>query len=262
MPHSFVVYIDESGDDGLVKFRKPGGDGGSSNWLAITACVVRASRDLDVVAWRDEILSGLPVTKRRDIHFKNMNHSQRTMAAKILSSKQLRLSHVISDKSTIPDGIYREKDQLYFYLTRHLIERVSWLCRDLRPKVPEGDGRAKIVFSRRGKMSYSAFRDYLSRLKIGNDTSVHWPVIDIEGIEAQDHSRRAGLQLADIGASSFAAALEMDKYGNCEPRYAEILKSKVYHRRGNYLSYGLKLLPSLDQLDLTQEQLRLIQIFK
>ena len=262
MSHSYIAYVDESGDDGLDKFREPGADGGASVWLAITACIIRASRDLGAVGWRDEIASNLPNKKSRDIHFQNMNHSQRMMAAKSLSDKQLRLTHVISNKTTIPEGVYREKNQLYFYLTRYLIERLSWLCRDLRPRVPEGDGRVKIVFSRRGKMSYGDFRDYLERLKAGDETTVHWPVIDIEGVEAQDHSRRAGLQLADIGASAFAAGLEMDKYGNCEPRYAEILKPKVYQRNGNYLSYGLKLVPGLDRLELSREQSRLIHIYR
>jgi len=212
MSHSYIAYIDESGDDGLAKFREPGAEGGASTWLAITACVVRASRDLEVVHWRDEIVNNLPNRKKRNIHFQTMNHSQRIMATQVVAGKQLRLSHVISNKTTIREGTYREKNQLYFYLARYLIERLSWLCRDMRPQVPEGGGRVKIVFSRRGKMSYGDFRDYLDRLKGGiMDTSVHWPVIDIEGIEAQDHSRRAGLQLADVGASAFAAGLEPDK---------------------------------------------------
>lgn len=262
MKHSYVAYIDESGDDGLAKFRQLGVDGGASIWLFITACIIRASRDLEAVRWRDEITSKLPKQNKRNLHFQKMTHSQRIMAAKTLARKQLMLSHVISNKTTIPPGTYREKNQLYFYLTRYLIERVSWLCRDLRPRVPEGNGRVKIIFSRRGKMSYGDFRDYLERLRARDDTTIHWPVIDIEGIEAQDHSRWAGLQLADIGASAFAAALEVDKYGNCEPRYAETLKPRVYQRKGNYLSYGLKLVPSLDQLQLSREQSRLIQIYK
>ena len=262
MSHSYIAYVDESGDDGLVKFREPGADGGSSTWLTISACIIRASRDLDAVKWRDEIGAGLPNRQRRDIHFQNMNHSQRTMAAQVLATKQLRLLHVISNKPTIPDGTYNEKNRLYFYLTRYLIERISWFCRDMRPNVPEGDGRVKIVFSRRGKMSYGDFRDYLTRLRDHVETTIHWPVIDIDGIDAQDHSRIAGLQLADVGASAYSAALEPDKYGNCESRYAEILKPLVYNRNANYLSYGLKLVPDLNQLALTQEQARFIRLFK
>lgn len=261
MSHSFVAYIDESGDDGIGKFRQPGAEGGASVWLIISACIVRASRDLEAVAWRDEIVTKMGGQKRR-VHFHEMTHGQRTMACQVLAQKPIRLAHIVSNKQTIPEGVYREKNQLYCYLTRYLIERISWMCRDFRPQVPEGDGRVKIVFSRRGKMSYEDFRAYLMRLKTQEETTVHWPVIDVDGIEAVDHSRRAGLQLADIGCSAFAAGLEMDKYGNCESRYGESLKSVVYNRRGNFLSYGLKLVPSLDKMQLSPEQTRLIASYQ
>lgn len=57
MSHSYIAYIDESGDDGLDKFREPGAEGGASVWLAVTACIKRASIDLEAVGWRDEIVS-------------------------------------------------------------------------------------------------------------------------------------------------------------------------------------------------------------
>jgi hypothetical protein len=263
MVHSYIAYIDESGDDGLDKFRQIGISGGASIWLNISASVVRASRDLEVVRWRDEIVLATSKTNKKDVHFKDMNHSQRVASTKILAEKQFRLIHVVSNKPSIPKGVYVDRNQLYFYMCRYLIERISWLCRDLRPRVPEGDGRVKVVFSRRGKMSYEDFRKYLLHLKNGHEeTSVHWPVIDIDGIDAQDHSRRAGLQIADIGASAFSAGLEMDKYGNCESRYAEALRHLVYNRNDNYFSYGLKIVPDLKHLTLNQEQQRLIGLFK
>jgi hypothetical protein len=262
MTHSYIAYIDESGDDGLVKFREPGADGGSSRWLAISACLIRQSRDLEAVAWRDEITDKLPNKRQRYLHFQQLSHSQKMMAAKVLAKKPVKTITVISNKTMIPSGIYSGKNQLYFYLTRYLIERISWLCRDLRHSVPEGDGRVKIIFSRRGNMSYADFRAYLERLKSSSDNTIYWPVIDIGGIDAQDHSRRAGLQLADIVASSFAAGLELDKYSNCESRYAEILKPTVYERNGNYLSYGMKIIPHPDNMALHEEQLELIHLFK
>jgi hypothetical protein len=91
--------------------------------------------------------------------------------------------------------------------------------------------------------------------------SIHWPVIDIDRIEALDHSRRAGLQLADVIASSFAAGVETDKYGNCEPRYAEILRRTAYCRNNNYLSYGVKLVPRLEDAAMSEEQMRFIALF-
>ena len=160
--------------------------------------------------------------------------------------------------------MYVEKNQLYFYMTRYLIERLSWLCRDLRPSVPEGDGRVAITFSRRGGMSYDDFRNYLRKLKAdtSGDVRIHWPVIDIDAVDAQDHSRNASLQLVDAIASSFAAGVEPDRYGNCEPRYAELLKPVTYHRGSNYLSYGVKIVPKHEDCSLNQQQMNFIEIFK
>lgn len=186
------------------------------------------------------------------------------MAAQRLATKPIRAVSIVANKQVVLPGIYNEKNQFYFYMTRYLIERISWLCRDMRPHVPEGDGRVKIVFSRRGGMSYPDFREYLLRLKRSADEEIkiHWPVIDIDAIDAKDHSTSASLQLADTIASSFASAFEPDTYGNCEPRYAEALKRIVYERHGNYLSYGLKLVPRIEDMQLTNDQRRCIDMFR
>lgn len=263
MTHTYLAFIDESGDDGLEKFREPGNKGGSSNWLVVSACLFRQIHTLDAVRWRDEISSKMVDRKKRELHFTNLNHSQKVVAAQTIASKPLRAMSVLAAKRPIPKGIYNEKNQLYFYMTRYLIERLSWLCRDMRPRAPEGDGRVAITFSRRGGMSYDAFRDYLRRLKASGDqeVNIHWPVIDIDGVDAKDHSSSASLQLADAVASSFAAAVEPNIYGNCELRYAEILKPITYQRRGNFLSYGVKAVPPPRDCGLSEEQWNFIELF-
>lgn len=264
MTHSFLAYIDESGDDGIGKYRGPGGKGGSTKWLVISACILRQSYDLDAVQWRDEISALMPAKKRSDIHFSSMKHGQCVAAVQSLAARPIRAISILSNKTTIPDGVYTNKNQLYFYLTRYLIERISWFCRDMRPRVPHGDGRVKITFSRRGGMSYPQFREYLERLKATKDadTRIYWPVIDIKGIDARDHSTHAGLQLIDVIASAFAAGVEPDGFDNCECRYAEILKQVVYERGGNYLSYGVKFVPHPDEMDLTAQQKQMVRLFE
>ncbi|AXO16608.1 DUF3800 domain-containing protein [Thalassospira indica] len=261
MSHSYVAYIDESGDDGFKRFRQPGDRGGSSKWLVISACVMRRAYSLDAVGWRDEITARMPERKSREVHFANLGHGQKLVAAQTLADKPLRALNVIAAKEPIPENVYTEKNQLYFYMTRYLIERISWLCREHRRHVKEGDGRVAITFSRRGGMSYDSFRDYLRTLKQQN-TQIHWPVIDIDAVDALDHSKNAGLQLADIIASSFASGFEPDRYGNCERRYAETLKPVTYNRRGNYLSYGVKIVPNHEECNLDAQQTQMINLWK
>lgn len=263
MSHSFNVYIDESGDDGMANFRQVGAGGGASHWLAVGACIVRASRDLELVALRDQIKNECrPNSHKRDIHFKDFNHNQKRRACQLIAGQPLRFSCVLGLKNTPNADKFVQKNQLYFYLTRFLIERVSWLCRDKRPSVPEGNGMARIIFSRRGGLSYDGFKVYLEHLKNNHETQIHWPVIDIDAVDAQDHSRLAALQIADCGVSAIAAALEPDLYGNVEYSYLHEIANNIHHRGGNYLSYGIKTLPALEQANLTQQQALGFQRFR
>ncbi|MDD1532010.1 MULTISPECIES: DUF3800 domain-containing protein [unclassified Bradyrhizobium] len=265
MSHTYVAYIDESGDDGLNRpFRELGNSGGSSKWLVISACLFRKTHSLDAVRWRDEISSKMPERNSRLLHFAKLNHGQKLAAVQTIASKPLRAISVLAAKEPIPENIYTEKNQLYFYMTRYLIERLSWLCRDHRPNAPEGDGRVAITFSRRGGMQYDSFREYLEKLKTdkSGEVRIHWPVIDIDAVTAADHSRNASLQLADAVASAFAAGFEPDRYGNCEPRYAETLKPVTYNRHKNYLSYGVKIVPSYESCNLDPQQLKMVEIWK
>ena len=123
-------------------------------------------------------------------------------------------------------------------------------------------GSDNILSSRRYVVQ--RFQGYLHRLESSDDKDIqiHWSVIDIDAVDAKDHSTSASLQLADATASAFAAGVEPNHYGNCEPRYAEILKPITYERRGNYLSYGVKVVPKPEDCGLTDEQGRFIALFE
>lgn len=99
-------------------------------------------------------------------------------------------------------------------------------------------------------MNYEDFQVYLTRLRNVDDPAIqiHWPVVDIEGVEAVDHGQRYGLQLADLAVSGLRAALELDLYGNIEPRFAEMMRRRVYSRNDRYLGYGAKLVPLADRI--------------
>lgn len=264
MGHSFIAYIDESGDDGFGNYREIGGRGGSSRWLGITAFLIRTSREFETVSWRDEILARMPERQTRELHFAKLNHSQRIVACQAIASKPIRLVSVLANKERLHAERFDEKNYLYFYVTRYLVERLSWLCRDYRRDVPEGDGRLAITFSRRGGMSYDGFRTYLRTLRDVGDESVriHWPVIDIDAVDAADHAKRAGLQLADTAASAFTAGVEPDRYGNCEPRYSEILRPVTYRHRGAYWGYGVKFMPPPEDALLTADQMKMLDLWR
>jgi hypothetical protein len=260
--HSFVAYIDESGDDGLGNFRSPGTQG-STHWFTISCCVVRRKNDLRLVEFRDEILNSFRSSKKREIHFRNLNHEQKVFTCSKMAKMPIVSVSVMNNKTSISEEAkqkFSDKSLFYWYTMRYIIERVSWLCDEAEKKDGEGDGTVKLIFSNRGGLKYGEFQDYLRILK-RQSTEIRWKSINIDSIEVYHHAARAGLQFADCVASAFSAAVEPNFYGLLEPRYAEILTSKIYCRKGNYLSYGLKVLPNLTS-GLTKEQIDFFERYK
>ena len=102
MSHTYLAFIDESGDDGLSgPFRQPGHDGGSSRWLVISACLFRATHTLDAVRWRNEITGLMPEKKSRDLHFAKMNHGQKLATVHAIATKPVRAISVIASKESL-----------------------------------------------------------------------------------------------------------------------------------------------------------------
>lgn len=249
MTSSYQVFIDESGDEGF-KFLPD--ERGSSRWFVLSATIFRTSNNLAPVNATKEIKQVLKKDVKAVLHFRDLKHEQRIACVSTLAKHSFRTVSVVSYKPDIsdPEKYQANKYLLYRYLTRILLERVSWLCRD-NVKPGEGDGSAELIFSDRSAMSYEDIRSYINLLKSQSATQniqIHWPAINPDKIRAVQHAKLAGLQVADIVASSIFFALHFNPYGYAEPRYAEILKSHAYKHRGARLGYGLKFLSSFEAL--------------
>lgn len=239
MSASFVVYIDESGDEGF----KFSGDAVSSSWFVLSAAVFRKEYERDAVLavreTRDLLKRG---SSPSPLHFTDLKHEQRVAYLNRIMQARMWCVSVLVHKPSIYDqaSFQSDRHRLYRYIVRYLTERVSWLCRD-HARRGIGDGTAEIVFSHRRGMSYDDIRKYLQLLE-SRDTTIHWPAIDHRKISAVAHGNRMGLQIADAVASSFFKALE-PKYGFTESRYVEILKPTIWRREGNCRNYGVKIWP-------------------
>ncbi len=238
----FYVYIDESGDEGFV-FTGP--NQGSSHWFVISAVVTRAEDDHATVRLVDQVRAELKRGAREALHFRKLKHEHRLPFVAKIAATHLRTISVLVHKPSIqePEKFTAEPHLLYRYATRHLLERVSWLCRDSR-KDPAHS--AKVVFSNRSCMSYDELRRYLATLK--DKTSelgvrIDWTVIDPDKVEARTHDAYMGLQIADAVASSWYYGLQPSPHGFVEPRYAQMLRPVVYRHQQQYLGYGLKFWP-------------------
>lgn len=241
---SFRVYIDESGDEGFV-FNPDGS--GSSRWLVLSAVVVRKKNDLSLVRMLENVRVLLGKAPKKELHFRDLKHEQRVPYVKQIAAAQVKTVSVLIHKPSLrdPEKFQSEKFLLYRYASRYLLERVSWLCRD-KHNPEEGLGRADIIFSNRSIMSYESLTDYLETLKAKSDpldVRIDWNVIDPRKVSAVDHTKLAGLQIADAVASSFFYAVNLNRYGEIEDKYAKFLLPQCYRHKSAVLGYGLKFWP-------------------
>ncbi|MDD5673928.1 MAG: DUF3800 domain-containing protein [Chitinivibrionales bacterium] len=248
MNSSFRVYIDESGDEGFVF--KPDGSG-SSRWMVMSAAVIRKENDLQGVRCLEKVRQILGKQPKQQLHFSDLTHEQRVAYINEITTLPIRTVSILVYKPCIrePEKFQSEKFLLYRYVTRYLLERVSWLCRDHRT-AGSGDGTADLIFSNRSIMSYSELRVYLDHLKDHSDSlkvTVDWNIIHSQKVRAVDHSQLAGLQIADAVASGFFYAINKNRYGNVEDRYARELGKTLYRHKSKAEGYGLKFWP--DDMD-------------
>lgn len=242
--HSFRVYVDESGEEGFV-FNADGT--GSSRWLVLSAVVVRTMKDSEIPRLMEKVRQTLGRAPKQPLHFCRLNHQQRLPWLREIAAAPLKTVSVLTCKPAIdePEKFQTQKHLLYRYACRFLLERVSWLCRDNRRK-DEGDGQAEIIFSNRSQMSYDELRNYLRHLKHKSDemdVRIDWSVINPKLVSAVAHEQLAGLQVADAVASGLFAAVNLNKYGDVEDKYAKILWPTFYRHKATFLGYGLKFWP-------------------
>jgi len=246
MPASFIACVDESGDEGFV-FNADGS--GSSRWFVLSAAVIRQTNDLDMVKCLKEVRTVLQKAPKTPLHFVDLKHEQRVPYIRRVGELPLRTVSVLIYKPLIrePEKFQNTKYLLYRYATRLLLERVSWLCREQR--LPgEGDGFCEVIFSNRSNMSYEEIRDYLRLLLQQSEANpqqvqIDRTVIAPERIRAVEHSKLAGLQVADVVASGLHFALKVNRYGETETGYLPHLKKTLYRHKGEAMGYGLKVWP-------------------
>ena len=104
-------------------------------------------------------------------------------------------------------------------------------------------------------------KDYLILMRDGLEVvrpvrSINWTVLDVNNIAVENHSKWAGLQIADCATSAYFAALEPNVYGNFDPSYANILRPKLLKdQHGRVLNCGVTPVPGLLRCGASEAQL-------
>lgn len=249
MTCSFVAYVDEAGDEGFDKIGQ-----GTPEWFVLSALITRKHMDIQAVKTIDDVRTLLAKPAKMPLHFRKIKHHQRLpFIARLIQGPVRTITIVVHKPSIQEPENFNEKNRLYHYTLRLLLERLSWFCRDHRRyESPFGDGSVEVVLSNRGGMSLPAIKAYIDKLLASAaltisgvkvfDIRLEPNVIKSSQVYTYSHGKRMGLQLADAVASSHLNALE-PLLGFTEDRYVKMLKPIVYQRNGSYLGYGLKFFP-------------------
>ena len=161
----YIAFIDEAGDPGLKTVR-PIDPVGGTEWLCLSAVVVRAKHDADLVNWVRSILSKAGVPNRPDLHYRHLKNDQKTIAVSDLAQRPIKAFVLASNKKNMRGyrnmRAERVRSQQWFYnfCLRLLLERVTDFCFHHAASERAKDRFLKIVYSERGAHSYAQTAAY------------------------------------------------------------------------------------------------------
>lgn len=228
MKKEFIAYIDESGDEGIQR--------GTERFI-LTAVIVDKQDDLKISRAINEIKERLRIPLRKPFHWKEIRK-------KHVSKKRFVIDRIAQEDfiytNVVVNTYNLEKFELggkllYNYCCRYLIERITWL-------VGDNNGSVDLVFSNRSNISFTELKEYIDALRYKPSCQIRSEVV--AKLEIFESSQKKMFQFADACASSLAEALNKDGFGYYDERFVLTLQDKLYRRKGNLLSYGLKLFPS------------------
>lgn len=157
MNPSFVVYIDESGDEGFVF----NGDGsGSSRWFVLSAAVIRKANDLQMVSCLKATREVLGKQPKAPLHFVDLKHELRVPYIRRVGDLPIRTVSILIYKCLLLSQKSSRTPNICFTATPLVCcwSGFHGFCRDQR-QADEGDGFAEIIFSNLSNMSYNDIRN-------------------------------------------------------------------------------------------------------
>lgn len=256
--YSYVAYVDEAGDPGLKRV-KPDDHPGSSEWLMVSAVVIRSENEAVVSDWIREIMVKLNSHQMRDLHFAKLSPARKLAACAHVAGLPVRCFVICSNKRNMRGhrNPLAEKipsdNWFYCWMTRLLLERVTHFV-DHDSTSRFGSSRlVKLIFSERGGLSYGQMNAYFDWLRVKGDNqflkmgNLSYDTFHRELMEIHNHAGHDGLKLPDIVASAFFKAADIYDTRACDPQFARALRPRMARwpdkERGQISGYGVKLLP-------------------
>lgn len=275
LEYGYIVYIDEAGDPGLKTVR-PIDPNGASEWIVLSAVVMKAVREPHVKDWVSDIVADLGIRQRNDLHYRKLSPTRKVVAGNTIATLPIRAFAICSNKKNMR-GYHNPRaekipSQQWFYnwCLRLLLERVTAFCAARMHSDYGCHQMLKVEFSERGGHRYSqtsAYQYYLREQQRGGRVYLtkREPVtsmLDWSLMEAHPHSERAGLQLADYVASAFYQAIDCLGPGSTDVEPAKSLAPIMPKEAGSQRNFSVALFPTPAwAAKLTLEQRKIFEFY-
>lgn len=254
----YLAYIDEAGDDGLKIPANKAAIG--SEWFVLSCVLVRrnASQAFPSLLERARYNAGMP--SGRDIHFVSLNDHKRKSVCSTVSTANMRWFSIISHKENMRNysnpraqSVSGRKNTLYYWLSRLLIERITDYCRRDSEKhdFTCHPTDLEINISSRGGLNEGTLGTYITKLWRQQNSSglflckgsIDFGVFTPSSINIKNNSDLAGLQIADVIASSLYKSLPQLSQKRPTQEFIELLKDKCARKNGSVEDYGITIFP-------------------
>lgn len=253
----YIAFIDEAGDPGLKTVR-PIDPKGATEWLCLSAVVVRAKYGGDINGWVRSMLSTAGVQNPTDLHWRNLPDYRKRIVVNELVRHPIRGFVLASNKKNmrgyrnVRAESARSKQWFYNYCLRLLLERVTDFCYQHAKRERANRRFVKIIYSQRDTHSYAQTAAYQELLKVQakggaltlSKRRIMWEVLDWRLSEPVSHKSSAGAQLADVVASAFYQAADILPPTKWNNEFAKLLKPIMAKENGSCMGYGVALQPT------------------
>lgn len=249
----YTLFVDESGEPGIVKVRSVESDG-SSPYMTLGAVLIR-SNDRDAIqATIDELKSDF---KKSDLHCSKLRHFQKLHMIKKLQYHKMKFFGTISKKETL--GVYKDRisndsDLYYNKCAQYLLERVGWFLENSGIDSKDVD----IVFEK-GNFDYEKMRNFIRKCQKNpmHHLTRKLSCIDANRIVAKSKDEDQLLQTADMVAHALFKIVDDShrSFGITETRYANDLSKNFFADpvTGKIVGAGIYCVHSAEKLGLSPE---------
>jgi hypothetical protein len=259
-PYYYVAYIDEAGDPGIERVR-PIDEPGASEWLVVGAVLIEAANEHRPVDWVRSILNTVGAKQRPALHFRDLQEWQKPIACQelaklpvnlfVMNSNKKNMRRHRNERAAAKTNPLVSKQVFYNFCLRLILERITDCCLRHSMRTYGEPRHVKLIFSKRGGHNYAhtfVYNDVLKSQARAKATflqkrEIRWEVVDRRLQEAVAHTANAGLQLADIVASSFFQAVDILPPTIWNPTNAPLLRNRMALEAGFFHDYGVTFQP-------------------